>query len=106
MSPKRVCVRLAAIVPFCALVACSQEDVNQAIGDWIKSALWFMAKMILISLEDLSEEEVEALQQHYRRLVELAKRDKKLTQSHTVEEAVGRHEVKLRAVKKVAGTSV
>jgi hypothetical protein len=50
MSPKRVCVRLAAIVPFCALVACSQEDVNQAIGDWIKSALWFVAKMILISL--------------------------------------------------------
>src|SRR5206468_4464802 len=35
----------------------------------------------LISVEDLSEQEVEALQQHYEKLVELARRDKQLTKS-------------------------
>ena len=48
----------------------------------------------LINIEDLSEHEVETLHRHYRRLVELAKQDEKLTQSHSVEEAAGRHKAK------------
>jgi len=48
----------------------------------------------LISVEDLSDEELEILQKHFRRLVEVARRDSKLTQSHSVEEAEARHSKK------------
>src|SRR5213083_543219 len=37
----------------------------------------------LIDVESLSEAEVQALHQHYQKLVELAGHDKKLTQSHS-----------------------
>jgi low affinity Fe/Cu permease len=45
----------------------------------------------LINIEDLTEEEVRTLHQHYQRLVIIAKRDENLTQSHSVEEAETRH---------------
>jgi low affinity Fe/Cu permease len=45
----------------------------------------------LIDVENLSEKELEALHRHYRTLVMMAKRDDKLTQSHSVEEAQMRH---------------
>jgi low affinity Fe/Cu permease len=45
----------------------------------------------LIDVEDLTEHELTVLHQHYRRLVEMAKRDITLTQSHSVEEADQRH---------------
>lgn len=45
----------------------------------------------LINVEDLSEEEVNLLHQHYRKLAALAKHDRKLTESHSIEEAEGRH---------------
>jgi low affinity Fe/Cu permease len=48
----------------------------------------------LIDVEDLSEKEVEVLHKHYQKLVILAKRDLKLTLSHSIEEAEGRHERK------------
>jgi low affinity Fe/Cu permease len=48
----------------------------------------------LISVEDLSEEELQTLRQHYQRLVEMAKHDLKVTQSHSIEEAEARHELK------------
>jgi low affinity Fe/Cu permease len=48
----------------------------------------------LISVEDLSEAELQTLHQHYRRLVEMAKHDLKVTQSHSIEEAEARHELK------------
>lgn len=48
----------------------------------------------LIDVEDLSEEEIETLHKHYGKLVQMAKKDIKLTQSHSVEEAEARHEVK------------
>jgi low affinity Fe/Cu permease len=51
----------------------------------------------LISVEDLSEEELEILHKHYQRLTEMAKGDVKLTQSHSIEEAEARHERKKRA---------
>jgi low affinity Fe/Cu permease len=48
----------------------------------------------LISVEDLSEEEVRVLRDHYRELVKLAKRDDNLTESHSIEDAGSRHESK------------
>ena len=48
----------------------------------------------LINVEDLAEDEVRALHEHYRKLVELAKRDTYLTDSHSIEEAEARHHSK------------
>jgi low affinity Fe/Cu permease len=53
----------------------------------------------LIDLEDLSEDELETLHQHYRKLVEMARKDFSLTKSHSVEEAVARHRSKLETRK-------
>ena len=48
----------------------------------------------LIDEEDLTEEEIKTLHKHYQKLVSMAKRDLKLTQSHSIEEAEARHEIK------------
>jgi low affinity Fe/Cu permease len=48
----------------------------------------------LIDVEDLTEEEIETLHNHYQKLVQMAKKDIKLTQSHSVEEAEVRHIIK------------
>ncbi len=48
----------------------------------------------LINVENLSEAEVEALHQHYERLVRLARQDGTLTKSHSIEEAESRHRSK------------
>jgi len=48
----------------------------------------------LINIEDISEEEVHALHTHYAKLVELAKQEQQLTESHSIEEAEGRHRAK------------
>ena len=48
----------------------------------------------LISVEDLSEQELDILHQHYRKLAEMAKQEASLTESHSVEEAETRHRVK------------
>ena len=48
----------------------------------------------LISIEDLSETELKVLRIHYQRLAEMAKRDSKITESHSVEEAEARHNFK------------
>ena len=48
----------------------------------------------LIDVEDLSESELETLHKHYQKLVQMAKRDLKLTQSHSIEEAEVRHNIK------------
>ena len=45
----------------------------------------------LIDVEDLSEAELRTLHEHFRRLVTLAKKDRVLTRSHSVEEAETRH---------------
>jgi low affinity Fe/Cu permease len=50
----------------------------------------------LIDVEDLTEAEIKVLHTHYQRLVAMAKKDLKLTQSHSVEEAEARHERKHR----------
>ncbi len=48
----------------------------------------------LIRAEDLSEEEVAILRKHYRRLVELARKDEDFTKAHSIEEAEAEHERK------------
>ncbi len=46
----------------------------------------------LINVEDLGEDEVKVLHEHYQKLAELVKHDHKVTQSHSVEEAQRRYE--------------
>jgi low affinity Fe/Cu permease len=48
----------------------------------------------LISVEDLSEEELEVLRIHFQQLAEMAKRDDKVSESHSIEEAQVRHALK------------
>lgn len=48
----------------------------------------------LINVEDLTEEEIRVLHEHFGKLVELARHERAMTASHSVEEAVGRHERK------------
>lgn len=48
----------------------------------------------LIDVEDLTEDEIETLHKHYKKLAEMAKKDLKLTQSHSIEEAEARHGIK------------
>ena len=48
----------------------------------------------LIAAEDLCEDELDTLRRHYARLVELAQGEASVTESHSVEEARGRHERK------------
>jgi low affinity Fe/Cu permease len=57
----------------------------------------------LIDVEDLTETEIKTLHKHYQKLVQMAKKDEKLTASHSVEEAEDRHEHKQKAQKKLAG---
>jgi len=48
----------------------------------------------LISIEDLSEDELKVLHIHYQRLAEMAKREADLKVSHSIEEAEARHNFK------------
>jgi low affinity Fe/Cu permease len=50
----------------------------------------------LIDVEDLSEQELAVLHQHYAKLAAMAKREMNLTKSHSVEEAEARHKWKHR----------
>ena len=50
----------------------------------------------LIDVEDLSEPEIDALRKYYKRLIELARKDDQLTQTHSIEEAASRHGVKYK----------
>ncbi|HEV7922835.1 MAG TPA: low affinity iron permease family protein [Thermoanaerobaculia bacterium] len=57
----------------------------------------------LISVEDLSEDELKVLHIHYKRLAEMAKRDSSVTESHSVDEADARHAFKEDRRKKKRG---
>lgn len=48
----------------------------------------------LIDVEDLTEQELRALHEHYKVLAEMAKRGVDLKESHSVEEAMSRHAAK------------
>src|SRR6476661_1530884 len=45
----------------------------------------------LIDVEDLTEPEIDALRNYYKRLIELARKDDQLTTTHSIEEAASRH---------------
>ncbi len=51
----------------------------------------------LIDVEDLTEAEIKTLHAHYQKLVAMSKKDLNLTQSHSVEEAEARHNIKHQA---------
>ena len=55
----------------------------------------------LINVEDLTEEEVRTLHQHYNRLVVIAKQEASLTRSHSVEEAETRYRRKQQREKHI-----
>ena len=50
----------------------------------------------LINAENLTEEELATLHVHYSKLLELARQDAHITECHSVEEAVQRHEGKMK----------
>ncbi|HEX6718483.1 MAG TPA: low affinity iron permease family protein [Pyrinomonadaceae bacterium] len=50
----------------------------------------------LIDVEDLSEPEIDALHNYYKRLIELARADDNLTTTHSIEEAATRHGTKYK----------
>ena len=45
----------------------------------------------LIDIEDLSERDLRTLHQHYGKLAEMAAQERRLTESHSIEEAEARH---------------
>ncbi len=51
----------------------------------------------LIDVEDLTEEELETLSNFYRKLAEMAKKEKKLSISHSIEEAKELHKTKYKS---------
>jgi low affinity Fe/Cu permease len=48
----------------------------------------------LIDVEDFTEEEIQTLHKYFQELARMAKKDLSLTQSHSIEEAEARHQVK------------
>src|SRR5262245_27649079 len=48
----------------------------------------------LIDVEDLTEDEIKVLHEHFRRLAQMSKEDLEITMSHSIEEATVRHEAK------------
>ncbi len=48
----------------------------------------------LIDVESLTEKEIQTLHKHYQELVRMAKKDRSLTDSHSIEEAEVRHATK------------
>jgi low affinity Fe/Cu permease len=45
----------------------------------------------LIDVEDLSEDDIEALRNYYKELIKLARKDENLTMTHSIEEARSSH---------------
>lgn len=51
----------------------------------------------LIDVEDLSEEELEILSKYYSKLAEMAKKERTLSVSHSIEEAMNLHKTKYKS---------
>jgi len=49
----------------------------------------------LVNVEDLSEDELKVLHHYYQRIAQLAKTDRSLKESHSIEEAAARHEARM-----------
>jgi low affinity Fe/Cu permease len=63
--------------------------IHMKLNEVVASLPW--ASNRLISVEDMTEEEVKILRHHFRRLVELAKKDEDLKRSHSIEDADADH---------------
>lgn len=50
----------------------------------------------LIDVEDLTEDEIATLHKHFQKLASMSKRDVNLGESHSIEEATQRHQLKHR----------
>lgn len=50
----------------------------------------------LVDIEDISEQDMETLKKHYQKLAVLFEKEKKLKESHSVEEAQKRHTNKIK----------
>src|SRR5919106_5775546 len=61
----------------------------------------------LIDVEDLTEPEIDALRNYYKKLIDLARTDDVLTKTHSVEEAATRHgsKYKKRLAKSTKGSN-
>ena len=53
----------------------------------------------LIDVEDLTEEELETFSNYYKKLAEMAKKEKLLSVSHSIEEAVELHKTKYNKIR-------
>jgi low affinity Fe/Cu permease len=75
------------------LIQRSQNKDSMAIhlklNELVASVPW--ASNRLISAEELTEDEVRLLREHFRKLVELAKKDEDFSRSHSIEEAEAEH---------------
>ena len=60
-----------------------------------------LASNRLIDIENLSEEELDALQKYFTELVSMSKRDADMQESHSIEEATHLHEIKIAQRKKM-----
>ena len=80
------------------LIQRSQNKDSQAVHLKLNELVAAMegASNRLINVEGMTEEEIAILHQHYGKLIELSKLDRKLTQSHSVEEAEDRHQKKMQ----------
>ena len=80
------------------LIQRSQNKDSQALHLKLNEIVAAMhgASNRLINIEDLTEAEVSTLHRHYEKLVELARGDRTLTESHSIEEAETRSAAKKR----------
>jgi low affinity Fe/Cu permease len=61
-----------------------------------------LASNRLILIEDLTEEELQTLENFYRKLASMSKKDKDFNISHTVEEALALHKMKKKTRKEIS----
>jgi low affinity Fe/Cu permease len=54
----------------------------------------------LIDVESLSDEDLETLRRFYQQLATMAKRDRRLTESHSIDEAEALHQTKMKKTKR------
>jgi low affinity Fe/Cu permease len=60
-----------------------------------------LASNRLIDVEDLTEEELITLQKYYAELVKMSKKQTEMLQSHSIEEAIELHDLKIKHRKKI-----
>jgi len=89
---------LTTIVTFIMVFLIQRSQNKEALAVQLKLNELVAAKRgasnRLIDVEDLSEQELKLLHEHFRRLVEISKAEEDLTKSHSIEEAESRQSQK------------